>query len=138
MELKVKRAVGTQEYTEGVLFINGSPFCDTLELFNPKFTTTTSVNVIAEEKKKHKICIPYGIYNVIISYSTRFKKKLPLLCGVPGFSGIRIHQGNSSKDSSGCILVGIKSASGKLKDSTITLNKLINLMGNNPCTITIE
>ena len=138
MNLNIKRNIKAQDYTEGVLYIEGTPFCDTLELFDARLVSTDAASKIQNEKKKHKVCIPYGKYNVIVSYSPRFKKALPLLCSVPGFSGIRIHHGNTPKDSSGCILVGVKNGYGVLKDSVKTLDKLISLMGNNPCTITIE
>ena len=52
-------------------------------------------------------CIPAGRYNLDYTYSPRFQRKLPLLCGVPHRSGIRIHSGNTVHDSKGCILVGL-------------------------------
>lgn len=50
--------------------------------------------------------IPMGNYRVIITYSQRFKKHLPLLLDVKGFTGIRIHAGNTHEDTEGCILIG--------------------------------
>ena len=55
--------------------------------------------------------IPYGTYRVIVNRSARFSAKaghdvlLPLLLGVPGFAGVRLHGGNRSGDTEGCILV---------------------------------
>lgn len=58
------------------------------------------------EKVYGETAIPEGTYNVVVTPSNRFKRDLPLVENVPGFEGIRIHPGNSAKDTDGCILVG--------------------------------
>jgi hypothetical protein len=57
-------------------------------------------------KVKNYTAIPYGKYEIAMTYSNRFKKVMPLLMNVPGFDGIRIHSGNTEADTEGCILLG--------------------------------
>lgn len=57
-------------------------------------------------KIAHETAIPYGRYRVSITMSNRFKKMLPLVHDVPGFTGVRLHGGNTAEDTSGCILLG--------------------------------
>lgn len=68
--------------------------------------------------------IPAGTYPVQITYSPRFKKRMPLLVGVPGFSGIRIHPGNTADDTEGCILVGYDRDGDEIKRSMLAYQDL--------------
>ena len=65
--------------------------------------------VIAYTLENASKAIPAGLYNVQNSKSPKFKRELPLLYNatVPAKRGIRIHSGNSWKDSIGCVLVGM-------------------------------
>ncbi len=96
MELKVKRIDYCAKATMGELYINGKFFCYTLE----DVVRKDGVKVYGET------AIPAGRYKVIITMSNRFKVRLPLLQNVPNFDGIRIHPGNTSADTHGCLLVG--------------------------------
>jgi len=79
----------------GDLFIDGEFFCHTLE----DEKRADGLKVYGET------AIPTGVYNVILTVSNRFKRLMPLLLDVKGFKGIRIHGGNTSKDTHGCPLV---------------------------------
>jgi hypothetical protein len=50
--------------------------------------------------------IPVGIYTLEKTWSGRWKKLMWELVGVDGFGGIRIHSGNTSHDTEGCMITG--------------------------------
>ena len=90
----------------GRLFVDGAYFCDTLE--------------------HTQYAIPAGFYRVRITFSPRFQELLPILDGVIGRTGIRIHAGNTIAHTTGCILVGERhEAKGeRLLSSRKALNEL--------------
>ena len=94
MELLVKRETFTNDSTIGKLYINGAFHCFTLE------------DRVREVKIPKVTAIPKGKYEVIINFSNRFQQMMPLLLNVSNFQGVRIHSGNYSKDTDGCLLVG--------------------------------
>lgn len=138
INLTLKRLAKTDKYTEGKLYLNGVYFCDTLEPFDSGLTQNDAVNIIEEEKKLHKISIPSGKYKVILNYSARFKKVLPLLIGVKGFTGVRIHAGNTVENTEGCILVGMKLKDNYITYSRIHIDSLMSKLKGNDCSITIK
>ena len=136
MKLTLKRIALRPTYTIGRLYIDGEYFCDTCE---DKVRDTNKNGVFDEEKKVYgETAIPYGTYTIILSMSNRFKRVLPLLLDVPDFDGIRIHSGNTSKDSLGCILVGENKQVGKVMNSRKTENKLMQILNATNEDIEIE
>jgi len=118
MKLTLQRYLFAEDYTMGLLFIDGIYFCDTVE---DKFRG----NDLKGKKVYGETCIPYGVYTVKITYSPKYKKIMPQIMDVPYFTGVRIHAGNTAKDSSGCVIVGIKSENGKVLLSRKTYNALM-------------
>ncbi|RVU01083.1 hypothetical protein EOD41_10740 [Mucilaginibacter limnophilus] len=104
--LTVRRKWYTNNTTTGELYINGSFFCYTLEDVCRDLNRDGDLNDPGEKKVPGKTCIPAGRYQVIIDMSYRFRKLMPLLIGILGFAGIRIHAGNYAVDTDGCILLG--------------------------------
>ena len=122
MKLTLTRRAKRADYTIGRLEDeNRVKICDTLE---PTWRNYKG----GELKVPKKSAVPEGTYRVVVTKSPRFRKYLPLLVGVPGFEGIRIHSGNSAKDTEGCILVGDNLIKGRLVWSRNALGKLMGMM----------
>lgn len=122
MKLTLRRIALRPTYTIGKLYIDDVYFCDTIE------DTVRDLNKNGKfdngEKKVHsKTAIPYGIYEIKWTYSPRFKKYTPQLMNVPSFEGIRIHAGNTSADTEGCLILGKNKQVGKVLNSRDTINK---------------
>lgn len=128
MNIILNRIAKKAKYTIGKLYINDQYFCDTLEDTDRGLTQSMTEQQIVSKKVYGETAIPTGTYRIIISYSNKFKKQMPLLLNVPGFAGIRIHSGNTEKDSLGCILVGKNKAVGKVLESRDTYSKLFSIL----------
>ena len=88
------------------MIIAGEHFAWTLEDKDRGLKQSDSLLTIKAKKIFGKTAIPTGKYEVILSYSNRFKKVMPLLLDVKGFDGVRIHGGNTDADTLGCPLIG--------------------------------
>ena len=99
MELELKRQYLYDKNSVGRLFIDGKDYCFTLE---------DRLRVLNSEDDKipGETAIQAGRYQVIVDFSERFQRLMPHLLNVSYFVGIRIHSGNTDKDTEGCILVG--------------------------------
>ena len=127
MKLELKRKFLGETYTIGDLLINGVFFCNVLE--DKVRDIDKSGEFDGDEEKVYgETAIPYGTYQIDITYSERFKRLLPLLENVPSFSGIRIHPGNTAKDTHGCLLVGVNSVKGMVTESKKTFDKLFPML----------
>jgi hypothetical protein len=88
------------------LFIEDEPECFILEDVDRGLDSSMNLAEIAAQKVYGKTAIPAGRYEVVITWSNRFKRLLPLLLNVKGFTGIRMHVGNYATNTDGCLLPG--------------------------------
>ena len=128
MELIVKRKVFSEKSTIGELHINGSYFCFTLEDKDRDLYKTQPITEIAQKKLFGVTAIPYGKYDLALTYSNRFQQYMPQVLNVPAFDGIRIHSGNTDVDSLGCILCGMRIGNDAIFDSKIAVNGLMKML----------
>lgn len=128
MNITLNRIAKKSKYTIGKLYIDGKYFCDTIEDTDRGLTQTMTDAQVKSKKVYGQTAIPTGTYRVIINYSNKFKRQMPLLLNVPGFLGIRIHSGNTEKDTEGCLIVGKNKVVGKVIESKDTYNKLFSIL----------
>ena len=125
INLLLIRDTFSDKSTIGELFINGERFCDTLE--NPWINN-----------KKNVSCIPRGEYKVRLRLARESATRdyLHLLVqDVENRSYILFHIGNTPKDTSGCILLGLGSEQDVVYNSTLAMDlvmkEILNLGGEN-------
>lgn len=128
MTLTVIRKEFTDTYTMGELLVDGVFFCYTMEDKDRGLTETDPLSKLKKVKIAKKTAIPYGDYRIMLSFSKKLKRFLPLLLDVPNCRGIRIHKGSTEEWSSGCILVGMEKVKGRLKDIVTAENSLMELL----------
>lgn len=124
MKILIERIWRKEDYTIGILYVNGVRLCNTLE------------DAVRSEKVYGKTAIPAGTYRVLMNtVSQKFQDRawakpygglVPRLRNVPDFQGVLIHPGNTAADTDGCILVGDNTIKGQLTNST---NRFYQLMG---------
>ena len=125
INLLLIRDTFTEESTVGELFLNGERICDTLE--NPYLDNQRNIS-----------CIPEGEYPVRIRLprESAIRDYMHLLVkDVKDRDYILFHIGNTAKDTSGCILVGLGTEQDVVHNSVLAMDLLIkeilNLGGEN-------
>lgn len=138
MKIELVRIAFKDTYTIGKLYVDGKYFSDVLEDVDRGLDSSMSESEILKKKVKGQTAIPTGHYVINITYSPKYKRMMPLLLDVKGFSGIRIHSGNTAKDTEGCLLVGKNKQVGKVLESRDTYQRLFKMMeGQKEITIDI-
>ena len=139
MKLTLKRIAKRDTYTIGRLYINGEYFCDKLEDKDRGLKQSMSLSEIKAKKVYGKTAIPAGEYEITLHIiSPKYSKKpwfvkfcgakMPRILNIPGYDGVLIHEGNSDKDTCGCVLVGKNTVVGKVLESKNTFAKLYPIL----------
>jgi Family of unknown function (DUF5675) len=124
MKIKVIRTLHA-DCTTGEMFIDDKFFGYTLE----DIVRPDGVKIYGET------AIPQGTYKVVVNFSNRFKRQMCQLFNITGSNikfgdysldaaGIRIHGGNTTKDTLGCILLG-KNKNGNQISNCAEINQLL-------------
>lgn len=126
MELTLSRKIFNETSTEGNLSINGKWFCDVLE----DRVRAEPGEWKPECKIKGQTAIAYGRYQVLVTWSNKFKRMLTQIMNVPDFEGIRIHNGTTEKNTEGCVLVSYHDddINHRLFNEKTAMNDLCNLI----------
>lgn len=120
--LVLERVIYNETETIGRLLIDNKFYCWTLEDKDRGLEK-------GGKKIKKETAIPKGTYEVAITWSNKFQRRMPILLDVPQFQGIRIHVGNSNVDTEGCILLGFKKTNNRIQSSREATNMFYSLLG---------
>jgi hypothetical protein len=126
MKILVERKYKKELYTIGLMTIDGTWYCNTLEDKDRGLDQNLPLATNKSKKVYSQTAIPTGTYKVGIAYWSKYKINVPILYNVPAFTGILIHNGSDQNSTSGCILVGINKSKGKLSDGKKYMVDLTN------------
>lgn len=118
MEIVIKRLFFKPSYTIGRLWVDGVPFCDTLEPPCLHLNNHSSLGMIKNARERAPMAVPNGRYRVLVTPSRKWGRWLPQLVGVPAFPTVLIRAGNKPSDTEGDILLGRNIRPGYVLDST--------------------
>ena len=104
MNITVFRVRFSETRTVGQLYLDGAFFCFTLE----DKVREVYGQPVEKWKVQDETAIPSGKYEVKLVNSPKFGPDTISLVGVPGFSNIRIHSGNTEHHTEGCLILGYR------------------------------
>jgi hypothetical protein len=131
MNIRLERAPSSEHSTISKVYVDGQFECYILE------------DVVRAIKIYGQTAIPVGVYPIVITYSNHFGRDLPLLVGVGGYEGVRIHPGNTAKDTEGCLLPGTTCGVDEVGNSRVAFEALYAKIQTaiaigEPVTLTVE
>lgn len=122
LNLMIRRFGFQAKFTKGEMLANGIHLGYTCEDVDRRLETGGT-------KVPKETAIPRGRFKVTISHSNRFDKEMPEVLSVPQFSGVRIHGGNTAKDTEGCPLLGAELTPDGVRDCMTINSMLIKMIG---------
>lgn len=139
MEAVLERAWKRDTYTIGRFYINGQRFCESIEDRDRGLTQDMDIKEIKRIKVFGQTAIPAGTYTVKMTHSPKYKRQMPEVLDVPGYSGIRIHSGNTADDTEGCIVLGRNTKVGMVTESRKTCKEFERMLeaAGGECKLTI-
>lgn len=115
-------------YTIGRFYIDGEFFSNSMEDRDRGLRQDMNVGEIERIKVYGETAIPTGKYIVTMTYSPKYKRVMPQIMNVPGWTGVRIHSMNTAEDSLGCIGLGNNTKAGWISESRATCKKFEDLL----------
>ena len=141
MNFLLRRRYLGPDYTIDSLSVDGIYLCDMIEDKVRDYNKDGDLDDAGEDKVFGETAIPYGIYEMDLTMSPKFKRLLPIIMNVPHFTGIRIHRLRTAKQSHGCLGPGENKLKGQVLYSTkyemLIVEKMLEAIRNNE-TIAIE
>lgn len=129
LEIKSTRYNFGEDFTLSRVYINGVKYDKCPYVLEDAVREVVGQDVSCW-KIKAETAIPVGRYEVIVDMSQRFGKRMIRLLNVCGYEGVRVHSGNTSHDTEGCLIVGKERNEkwGELSGSRIALAPLFALI----------
>ena len=139
LEAVLERAWKRDTYTIGKFLINGQRFSESIEDPDRGLTQDMPLEEIKMRKVYGETAIPTGTYTVKMTWSPKYKRMMPEVQNVPGYSGVRIHSLNTAEDSYGCIGLGRNTKVGMITNSKKTCAEFERLLiaAGGECKLTI-
>lgn len=116
---KMVRQTYSDKSTIGGLSLDGQFLCYVLE---------DKVRPKGEPIIRDQTAIQSGLYPLDITLSNKFKREMPEITHVPNQRGIRMHQGSTADDSSGCLILGSRQSPDRVSGSLEAYNKVFAIM----------